>query len=336
MSEASAQRSLGRDGRVTSALGVGTWAIGGPWTFNGLPTGWGEVDDDESIRMIHAAVDEGVRLFDTADCYGAGHSERVLGKALQQLPAAVRQEVVVATKFGTVFDERTRSGGGEDVRPASIRQACRDSLSRLGVERIDLYQLHGGVSTAAEASEVVDVLHELVEAGHVATIGTSSDAPEIQAAFATSPHAKTVQSQVNVFGRSDAVLRAATEHGFTVLSRSPLAMGLLTGKYDLTNRPSSTDVRRNTPWWTYFDDEAMADWLKRLDQVRELLTDGGRTLVQGCLSYLWGLHPNLVPLPGARTVEQAVENARAMSFGPLDPAVVRQVDDLLADSPERN
>src|SRR5262245_46876290 len=106
-------------------MGIGTWAIGGPWTFNGRAAGWGETDDAESVRMIHAAVDEGVRFFDTADSYGAGHSERVIGRALASLPPAVRGEVTVATKFGLVFDEATRSGGGEDVTPEAIRGACR-------------------------------------------------------------------------------------------------------------------------------------------------------------------------------------------------------------------
>jgi aryl-alcohol dehydrogenase-like predicted oxidoreductase len=335
MNERIDQRRLGRDGRITSALGIGTWAIGGPWTYDGLPTGWGNVNDDESIRMIHAAVDAGVRLFDTADCYGAGHSERILGTALSQLPSSAREEVMVATKFGLVFDEATRSGGGADVSPQAIKRACHNSLRRLAVGRIDLYQLHGGVSTPAEATDVVEVLEDLVTAGDIAAIGTSSDAPEIQAVFAASAHARAVQTQVNVFGRDDAAIEAATRHGFAILSRSPLAMGMLTGKYGESNRPSDDDVRRNTPWWTYFDDDEMSGWLKRLDQVRELLTDGGRTLAQGSLSYLWGLHPALIPLPGARTVEQAVENAQAMAHGPLDAEIVRQIDELLADSPER-
>ena len=329
-------RQLGRNGRTTSAMGIGTWAIGGPFTFNDRAAGWGDIDDAESIRMIHAAVDEGVRLFDTADVYGTGHSERVIGRALASLPPAVRDEVTVATKFGLVFDEATRSGGGEDVTPEAIRRACHASLGRLGVESIDLYQLHGGVSTRTEAGAVVAVLDSLVAEGLVREFGTSSDAPEIQKAFAESPNARTVQSQVNVFGRQDDVLTAADEHGFAVLARSPLAMGLLTGKYDVANRPADTDVRRDTPYWTYFDDDAMDDWLARLASVRDLLTDGGRTLAQGCIAYLWGLHPAIIPLPGARTVEQATENARAMRHGPLDATAVKQIDELLADSPERH
>ncbi|MEU4392797.1 aldo/keto reductase [Kribbella sp. NPDC023855] len=330
------ERSLGRSGRRTSALGIGTWAIGGPWTFDGRPTGWGAVDDDESIRMIHTALDEGVRLIDTADCYGAGHSERIIGQALRQLPARVRDDVVIATKFGHVFDEETRSGSGTDVSPEAIRRACAASLRRLGLERIDLYQLHGGVSTPEEAVAVVEVLEDLVSEGLVASIGTSSDAPEIQAVFATSQHACAVQTQINVFGRNDQALLAAEKHEFAALARSPLAMGLLTGKYDLANRPPADDVRRDTPWWTYFDDKEMPQWLARLDQVRTLLTDGGRTLAQGCLAYLWGLNPAIIPLPGARTSRQAMENARAMTFGPLAAEAVNQIDELLAGSPERH
>ena len=108
------QRQLGmRSGIAVSAMGMGCWAIGGPWQFEGRAAGWGEVDDAESVRAIHRALDLGVTLFDTADVYGAGHSERVLGRAL----AGRRDEAVIATKFGLRFDERTRTGGGTDVSP---------------------------------------------------------------------------------------------------------------------------------------------------------------------------------------------------------------------------
>src|ERR671917_2728892 len=114
-------RTLGRSGLSVSALGVGTWALGGPYTFNGRDAGWGEVDDDVSIRALHTAIDAGVPLIDTAPNYGTGHSERVVGRALQQLPADVRDGIVVTTKFGPVNDEATRNGGGPDLRPEGIR-----------------------------------------------------------------------------------------------------------------------------------------------------------------------------------------------------------------------
>ncbi|NEA32877.1 aldo/keto reductase [Streptomyces sp. SID13031] len=330
---ATAGKRLG--GRSTSALGVGCWAIGGPWEYAGRPAGWGEVDDEVSIRMIHAAVDGGIRLLDTADVYGAGHSEVVVGEALRQLPASVRGEVIVATKFGNLFDEQTRVATGQDVTPAGIRAACEGSLRRLGVEALDLYQMHGGADTAAEAEDVVATLEQLVAEGKVKDFGTSVDDPAIIAVFGKST-AISVQSQLNVFGHNPEVLKAAHEQDFAVLARTPLAMGLLTGKYDLSNRPSESDVRRDTPWWTYFDDDAMADWLRRLEAVRELLTTDGRSLTQGALAYLWALDPVIIPLPGARTPEQVTEHAAAVAFGPLADSARDEIDVLLADSPERS
>ena len=155
------RRRLGHSGIEVSAMGLGCWAIGGAWTWDGTPVGWGETDDEESIRAIRAAIDLGVSFFDTADVYGCGRSERVLGKAI----AGRAEEIVVATKFGNVFDEETRTWTGEDVSPAAIRQACQASLGRLGREHIDLYQLHIWSLPQARAEEVAETLEELVAAG---------------------------------------------------------------------------------------------------------------------------------------------------------------------------
>lgn len=321
-------------GRSTSALGVGCWAIGGPWVASGRPAGWGEVDDEVSIRMIHTAIDAGIRLLDTADVYGTGHSEVVVGEALRRLPSSVRDDVMVATKFANQFDEVTRVASGQDVTPAAVRAACEGSLRRLGVEALDLTQMHGGADSAAEAEDVVATLEQLVAEGKIKAFGTSVDKPEVIATFGKSS-AVSVQSQLNVFGHDPEVLSTAHEFDLAVLARTPLAMGLLTGKYNLSNRPSEDDVRRDTPWWTYFDDDAMADWLRRLEAVRELLTTDGRTLTQGALGYLWALDPVIIPLPGARTPEQVSEHAAAIGFGPLAPSVRAEIDTILADSPER-
>jgi aryl-alcohol dehydrogenase-like predicted oxidoreductase len=326
-------RRLG--GRTTSALGIGCWAIGGPFTYDGRPAGWGEVDDETSIRMIHTAIEGGVRLLDTADVYGAGHSERVVGEALGRLPGDVREGVIVATKFANTFDEASRVAAAGRPTAADIRKACEASLGRLKVDAIDVYQLHGGADNAAEAEVIVATLEELVADGKIKAFGTSVDAPAVVATFGRSEHAVSVQTQANVFGHRADTLATAREHELAVLARTPLAMGLLTGKYGLSNRPGLDDVRRDTPWWTYFDDDAMADWLQRLDKVKELLTTGGRTLTQGALAYLWALDPSIIPLPGARTPEQAAEHAAAIPFGPLPDATRQEIDDLMADSPER-
>src|SRR4051812_39372927 len=133
-------RKLGQTGPVLSAIGLGCWAIGGAFRFEGKPDGWGAVNDDESIRAINRAVDLGVTLFDTADVYGTGHSERVLGRALRSR----RDDVVIATKFGYTYDESRREITGTDLSASYIRRACAASLVRLGTDYIDLYQLHVG------------------------------------------------------------------------------------------------------------------------------------------------------------------------------------------------
>jgi aryl-alcohol dehydrogenase-like predicted oxidoreductase len=328
-------RTLGPDGPSVSALGVGTWAIGGPFDFNGRPAGWGEVDDDVSVRALHAAFDAGITLVDTAPTYGCGHAERVLGRALGELPPAARDRIVVATKFGLVVDEATRTGAGADVSPSAIRAECEASRRRLGVEAVDLHQLHSGADTVAQAEDAVATLEDLVAAGSVRAFGCGQDTPEILEVFAPAPHCAAVQTQVNVFGWDSDILDRARRHGLDVLARSPLAMGLLSGGYSDGHRPPATDVRRNTPWWTYFDDDAMADWLGRVERVRSLLTSDGRSLVQGALAYLWSVDGAVIPLPGIRTPEQAVENAGALACGPLADDVAAEVTALMADSPER-
>ena len=163
-----------------TALGAGTWALGGPWEFAGAPAGWGEVDDEVSIAAVRAAYEGGVRLFDTADAYGCGHAERVLGKAV----ASFRDEVVIATKVGLVFNEATRRGNGIDVTPAYIRRACEASLRRLGTDHIDLYQLHPGEVTADQAPTVVEVFDQLAAEGKIRSYGIANEATDVIDVFA--------------------------------------------------------------------------------------------------------------------------------------------------------
>src|SRR6188472_250697 len=142
------RRHLGEGSGISvGAVGAGCWAIGGPWQFDGRPAGWGTVDDDASIQAIRTALDLGITLFDTADVYGCGHSERVLGRAL----AGRRDDAVISTKFGLLFDETLRTGAGTDASPAYARRACEASLRRLGTDRIDLYLLHAGADDGAAA-----------------------------------------------------------------------------------------------------------------------------------------------------------------------------------------
>jgi aryl-alcohol dehydrogenase-like predicted oxidoreductase len=325
------RRRLGEaSGISVSPMGAGCWAIGGPWQFDGRPAGWGEVDDDESAAAIHRALDLGVTLFDTADVYGCGHSERVLGRAL----ADRRDEVVIATKFGLRFDEASRTGAGADASPEYVRRACEASLRRLGTDRIDLYQLHAGADDRSAAAAVVEVLEALVAEGKVRSYGTANEALEVVETFAEGPHCVAVQQQLNVFGGNDAAIAACEEHGLAVLARSPLAMGLLTGKYRPGGpMPPADDVRRDTPHWDYFDDDAFPSWSARVDAIRAALTSDGRTLVQGALAWIWARSPAAIPIPGFRTAAQIEENAGAMAAGPLDAAAMAAVDAALGRGP---
>ena len=325
------RRELGKaSGISVGAVGAGCWAIGGPWEFDGRPAGWGAVDDDESIRAVHRAIDLGVTLFDTADVYGCGHSERVLGRAV----AERRDEVVISTKFGLRFDEETRTGAGTDTSPEYVRRACEASLRRLGTDHVDVYQLHAGAEDRAAATEVVGVLEALVAEGKIRFYGTADESPEIVEAFAEGPHCVSVQQQLNVFGGNDAAIAACEDHGLAALARSPLAMGLLTGKYRPGGpMPADDDVRRDTPHWDYFDDDAFPTWSARVDAIRAALTSDGRTPVHGALAWIWARSPAAIPIPGFRTVAQIEENAGAATAGPLDADAMAAVDAALGRAP---
>jgi len=322
------QRDLGtRTGVQVSALGLGCWAIGGPWTSNGRPAGWGEVDDDESIRAIRRALELGVTLFDTADVYGCGHSERVLGRAL----AGRRDEVVVVTKVGNVFDEQTRTAGGADLSPAYLRRACDASLRRLDTDRIDVYLIHDGLAGPQSVPAVIDVLEELVAAGKLRWYGSSMSDPAIVRALAEGPHMVAVQHELNVLRGELEALSAAEDLGLASLNRTPLAMGLLSGRYSPDALPAADDVRRNAPWWDFFDEGAMERWLERIAEVREELTADGRSLAQGALGWIWGRSPATLPLPGFRTVAQVQENAGAAAYGPLPAERMERIRAILGE-----
>ena len=319
-------RVLGRSGIKVSAIGFGCWAIGGPFTMDGTPDGWGAVDDRESAAAIRRALDLGVTFFDTADAYGTGHSEQVLGRAL----AAHRDEVVIATKFGYTYDAAAQALTGEDTSPGYIRQACQASLRRLGTDRIDLYQLHVGDLPLSQAGEVTGALEDLVADGLIRCYGWSTHDPDRAAAFAAGPHCAAVQHPMNVFAGAPRMLAACDAHDLASVANSPLAMGLLTGKYTAASRLPDDDVRARQVWVEYFREGRPApEWLARLDAIRGLLTGGGRTLAQGALCWLLARSPRAVPIPGIKTVGQAEQNAAALHLGPLPAAEMTEITRLL-------
>jgi aryl-alcohol dehydrogenase-like predicted oxidoreductase len=322
------QRELGRSGVKVSAMGAGLWAIGGPWTMGGSAAGWGEVDDAESIRAIHAALDHGITFFDTAANYGAGHSEQILGRALA---GGRRASAVIATKFGYKLDPEARAVGfyGESEATADVaghlRADCEASLRRLNTDVIDLYQFHVNTYDADRAAGVRDALEHLVQEGKIRHYGWSTDFPERARVFAQGPHCVAIQANMNVIHDSPAILAVCDEFNLACINRGPLGMGLLTGKYTRESKFAANDVR-SRDWVQQGFVKPIFDNLERL---RALLTSGGRTLAQGALAWLWARNPHTIPIPGVRTVAQVAENAGAMRFGPLTLDQMREVEKLL-------
>ncbi|MEV0910894.1 aldo/keto reductase [Streptomyces hokutonensis] len=322
-------RTLGRTGIDVSALGFGCWAIGGEWQdASGQPLGWGKVDDEESVRAVRRALDLGVTFFDTADTYGAGHSERVLGRALGKR----RDDVVLATKWGNVFDEETRTLTGSDDSPEYARRALTASLERLGTDHVDLYQLHLSDADLARAAQLRDQCEEFVREGLIRAYAWSTDDPARAAVFAEGEHCAAVQHAANVFQDAPEMFALCEELGLASINRSPLAMGLLTGKQAAGRTLEAGDIRNTPPAWMQgFTQGAGADedWVARVDALREILTSEGRTSAQGALAWLWARSPRTVPIPGFRSVAQAEQNAGAIAKGPFTAEQLAEIEQVL-------
>ena len=322
------QRKLGRSGIDVSAMGIGCWAIGGPWTMGSGQAGWGVVDDAESIRALHAAFERGVTFYDTAANYGAGHSEEIVARAF----ADRRDRVVIATKFGYKVDEAAQHVElyGADEASSDVvghlRADLEASLRRLNTDVIDLYQFHVNAFPPERAGAVRDLLEDLVAEGKIRAYGWSTDNPAGARVFAEGPHCTAIQHNLNVIHDSADILAVCDAFDLACINRGPLGMGLLTGKYDKNARWDKQDVRSGGGW---FQASFFEQILPRLDDLRDVLTSDGRTLAQGALAWLWGRSERTIPIPGVRTVAQVEENAGAMDFGPLTADQMRQVAQIL-------
>jgi aryl-alcohol dehydrogenase-like predicted oxidoreductase len=321
------QRTLGHSGIEVSALGLGCWAIGGPFWLEGKADGWGDVDDEESVRALGRALDLGVTFFDTADVYGTGHSEEVLGRAL----AGRRHDAVISTKFGYTFDPQTKRASGTDASAPYVRRACEASLRRLGTDYIDVYNLHIWSLPPHEAETVGDALEGLRRDGVIRAYAWSTDDLDCARLYAGRPGCTAIQHDLNVLSDAADLLRLCDEHDLASLVRTPLAMGLLSGKFTSDARLPADDVRgAGHEWVRYFEDgRPKPEFLHRLAEVREVLTSGGRTLAQGALAWIWARSDRTVPIPGFKSVAQVEENAGAMAHGPLSPAELAEVERLL-------
>jgi aryl-alcohol dehydrogenase-like predicted oxidoreductase len=320
-------RTLGRSGLEVSAFGLGCWAIGGPWwVLDGeerYPAGWGEVDDRESIRAIHAGLDAGITFFDTAANYGTGHSERILGQAL----AGRRSQVVIATKFGHIINETEKTMYGDDDQIlANVRQDCEDSLQRLDTDYIDIYQLHPALYDPEKAVQLMEILEELAAEGKIRWYGWSTDTVDRAEIFARGQRCTSIQFALNVAHDNPEMRALCQRENLAGINKSPFSRGILTGRFDRETTFEASDHRARFD----FSEGPAALRLRQLDAVRDVLTANGHTLPQACLAYIWALDDKMVPIPGFRTAAQVEENAAALAKGQLSPDQMAEVQGLLA------
>lgn len=323
------KKVLGKTGIEISAMGMGCWAIGGQAWENGVPIGWGEVNDEDSIRGLECGLEMGVNFLDTSNMYGAGHSERIIGKVLK----GKRDKAVIATKFGWIFDEVKKEKLGYDASPAFIRKSLEDSMRRLQTDYIDLYLFHYGVYEVDKAVEVRDTLEELVAEGKIRSYGWSTDLLDRAEVFAQGEHCAAIEHNENIFNDNPPMLSLCESYGLSSVNRAPLAMGILSGKYTSQSMLKKDDIRgKDSPaWMEYFKNgKPSEEFLKKLENVREILTSEGRTLTQGALAWIWAKSPATVPIPGFRTEKQIRENAGAMEHGPLRGEQMEEIARILA------
>ncbi|MCK7624578.1 aldo/keto reductase [Streptomyces sp. RS10V-4] len=286
-------RHLG--GLAVSAQGLGCM---------GMSHGYGASDDDRSIATLHRALDLGVTLLDTADFYGAGHNEELIGRAI----AGRRDEVVLATKFGFAnrLGEPTRIRGDA----AYVRQACDASLRRLGVDHIDLYYQHR-VDPDVPIEETVGAMAELVAAGKVRHLGLSEAGAEtIRRAHAVHPIA-ALQSEWSLWTRDpeQEVAPVCRELGIGLVPFSPLGRGFLTGRYTSVEGLAETDVRRTQP---RFADGNLERNLAIVAELDELAAAKGVTTGQLALAWVQHRGDDVVPIPGTRRQKYLEENLAAL------------------------
>jgi aryl-alcohol dehydrogenase-like predicted oxidoreductase len=312
-------RQLGQTPMQLSTIGVGAWAIGGEW---------GAVDDESSMRALHAAIDAGVNFVDTADVYGMGRSERLVARLRRERPG---EQIWVATKAGRKLPAQTLEGYSR----ANLTGWVEESLSHLETDTLDLLQLHCPHPDVYGNADVFGVLDDLVTQGKVRHYGVSVETVDEGLRALEHPGVQSIQVIVNMFRMKplEALLLAAGRRGVGVIARVPLASGLLTGKLTPRSTFDADDHRHFNRGGEAFDrGETFSGvpydvGLAAVEALRPLVP-GGVTMAQFALRWILMDDAVTCAIPGVRTAEQARANAAAADLPPLSPGDLAAIKDI--------
>ena len=306
------KRKLGRNGLEVSALGLGCM---------GMSEFYGNGDEAESTNVIHRAIDLGVTFLDTADMYGAGRNEELVGRALK----GRRDAVVLATKFGNV-----RGPNGESLgingKPEYVRSACEASLRRLNVDVIDLYYQHR-VDSKTPIEDTVGAMADLVKQGKVRFLGLSEAAPAtIRRAHAVHP-ISALQTEFSLWSRDpeQEILPTTRELGIGFVAYSPLGRGFLTGRFHSLDDLEPNDWRRNNP---RFQGENFSKNLQLVSEIQNIAKEKGVTASQLALAWVLAQGEDIAPIPGTKRIKYLEENVAADGVK-LDAEDLARIDRVL-------
>jgi aryl-alcohol dehydrogenase-like predicted oxidoreductase len=313
------RRELGRPGWRISPISYGAWAIGGD--------AWGETDDAESMRSLHRAIDMGGNFIDTADVYGDGHSERLIG----QLRRERGEEIIVATKAGRRLKPHVAAGFTRENLGAFVER----SLKNLDTEALDLLQLHCPPPNVYDMPEVFGILDDLVQAGKLRYYGVSVETVDEALRAARYPNVQSVQIIFNMFRLKPAeeLFPVVREKRIGILARVPLASGLLSGKLTRDSTFEKTDHRNYNRHGESFDvGETFSGvdfdtGLQAVEELRSLVPEGA-SMAQLALRWILMFPEVSAAIPGARNAQQTQDNVRAADLPALSPDAMSKVRDV--------